>query len=64
MTCKYKGICQCYSGWCDKPKQDYEQCVLNLIKKCENAENDLERCEDKLSQAQDTIRSIKRMCGN
>lgn len=62
MSCKYKEDCPCCSGWCDSPKQDYEQCVQFLITAHARDTEELERSEDKNVQYQDTINRIKRIC--
>ena len=36
MSCKYKGECPSYSGWCEGPKQDFSRCVEFLITAYEN----------------------------
>ena len=36
MSCKYKNECPSYSGWCERPKQDFSKCVEFLITAYEN----------------------------
>lgn len=31
MSCRYKEECPSYSGWCERPKQDFSKCVEFLI---------------------------------
>ena len=50
MACKYINDCPCASGWCESPRQDYENCVQFLISACEQKDEDLECCEDKLEK--------------
>lgn len=62
MSCKYKETCPCYSGWCERPKPDYGECVPFLITAYEQAVEELERREDKLSQIKGKIKKIRRIC--
>lgn len=36
MSCQYKDQCPSYSGWCNRPKQDFSKCVEFLITAYEN----------------------------
>lgn len=50
MSCRYKGECPSYSGWCEGLKQDFSKCVSFLInayehEKNKNNKNDLRRCK-------------------
>ena len=31
MSCKYKDQCPSASGWCERPRQDFSQCVAFLV---------------------------------
>lgn len=31
MSCQFKEECPSYSGWCDRPSQDFSRCVPFLV---------------------------------
>lgn len=46
MSCKYKGECPSYSGWCEGLKQDFSRCIPFLITAYDNAKEKLKKYED------------------
>lgn len=50
MACRYIDRCPCASGWCESPRQDYEQCIPFLLTVYEREQSELERCENKLEK--------------
>lgn len=43
MSCKFKKECPSATGWCERPKQEYEQCIPFLISAVETARAELEQ---------------------
>ena len=47
MSCQFKDQCPSYSGWCERPDQDYARCIPFLVSAVRSRDKRIKEMEER-----------------